>query len=85
MDYLLIGRVIRNVSFLMGLNFIIDETTTDSKKESGNNVGKTTVLRLIDFCLDGDGKNLGSGLIKIHPMPMAAIQIADKKVCAQRS
>ena len=27
-------------------------------KKSGNNVGKTTVLKLIDFCLGGDGKNI---------------------------
>ncbi|GAB3275540.1 DUF2326 domain-containing protein [Parahaliea aestuarii] len=42
----------------MGINLIVDETTTDQKTASGNSVGKTTVLRLIDFCLDGDGKNI---------------------------
>ena len=50
--------VIRKISFKKGINLIIDETKTDSKKESGNNVGKTTVIRLIDFCLGGDGKNI---------------------------
>ncbi|MFT4073484.1 MAG: DUF2326 domain-containing protein, partial [Dysgonamonadaceae bacterium] len=28
------------------------------KKESGNNVGKTTVIRLIDYCLGGKGENI---------------------------
>lgn len=50
--------VIRDITFHEGVNLIIDETTSSSKTESGNSVGKTTVLRLIDFCLDGDGKNI---------------------------
>ena len=49
---------IRDIEFQKGLNLIVDETKQLSKKESGNNVGKTTVLRLIDFCLGGDGKNI---------------------------
>ncbi len=52
------GHVIRNITFHKGINLIIDETKTEDKKESGNNVGKTTVLRLIDFCLGGEGKNI---------------------------
>ena len=52
------NNVIRKISFKKGINLIVDETKTDSKKESGNNVGKTTVIRLIDFCLGGDGKNI---------------------------
>ena len=51
-------RTIREIAFHKGLNLIIDETLTDNVQESGNNVGKTTVLRLIDFCLGGDGKNI---------------------------
>lgn len=54
------GNIIREIQFFTGLNLIIDETKTDSKKESGNNVGKTTILRLIDFCLGADGKNIYS-------------------------
>jgi len=50
--------LIRKIQFHKGINLIIDETKTTDKKESGNNVGKTTVLRLIDFCLGGDGKNI---------------------------
>ena len=52
------GHVIRDISFHKGINLIIDETKTEDKRESGNNVGKTTVLRLIDFCLGGKGKNI---------------------------
>ena len=47
--------IIRSINFHKGINLIIDETQTSDKKESGNNVGKTTVLRLIDFCLGGKG------------------------------
>ncbi len=52
------GHVIRDISFHKGINLIIDETKTEDKRESGNNVGKTTVLRLIDFCLGGKGENI---------------------------
>ena len=51
-------NIIRDIPFHKGINLIIDETTTSDKKESGNNVGKTTILRLIDYCLGGDGKNI---------------------------
>jgi uncharacterized protein YydD (DUF2326 family) len=44
-------RVIRDIEFRMGLNLIIDNTPIEDTKSTGNNVGKTTVLKLIDFCL----------------------------------
>lgn len=54
------GKEIRVIKFnKQGLSLIIDNTPTqiiDSK--SGNNVGKTTFLRAIDFCLGSEGKNL---------------------------
>lgn len=52
--------LIRNISFHKGMNFIVDETKSpgvDSKK-TGNNIGKTTVLRLINFCLGGSDKSI---------------------------
>lgn len=52
------GTVIREIPFHKGINLIVDETKTSNRKESGNNVGKTTVLRLIDFCLGGKGENI---------------------------
>lgn len=52
------NTVVRDISFHKGINLIIDETKTPDKKESGNNVGKTTVLRLIDYCLGGKGENI---------------------------
>lgn len=52
------SNLIRKIEFHKGLNLIVDETKTFDKKESGNNVGKTTVLRLIDFCLGGKGENI---------------------------
>lgn len=47
------GKVIRDIEFHKGLNLIVDETPEDTTG-TGNNVGKTTVLRLIDYCLGGD-------------------------------
>lgn len=46
---------IRNIPFQQGLNLIVDDTPTDSE-ETGNNVGKTTLLRLIDYCMGMDAK-----------------------------
>lgn len=50
--------LIREILFHKGINLIVDETTSKDKTESGNSVGKTTILRLIDFCLNGDGSNI---------------------------
>ena len=44
-------KIIRNIEFHNGLNLIIDETPNNDEKATGNNIGKTTVLKLIDFCL----------------------------------
>ena len=51
-------EVIRHIPFRKGINLIVDERTSAARTESGNSVGKTTVLRLVDFCLDGNGKNI---------------------------
>jgi len=45
--------IVRNIKFHNGLNLIVDETPSGGGKETGNNVGKTTVLMLIDFCFGG--------------------------------
>jgi uncharacterized protein YydD (DUF2326 family) len=50
--------LIRDISFHKGLNLIVDETRTSDRRESGNNVGKTTVLRLINYCFGSDGTNI---------------------------
>ena len=50
--------LIREIVFHKGLNLIVDETIENNKKTTGNNVGKTTVLRLVDFCLGSSGKNI---------------------------
>ena len=44
-------NIIRNIEFKNGLNLILDDTPSEDTKSTGNNVGKTTVLKLIDFCL----------------------------------
>jgi uncharacterized protein YydD (DUF2326 family) len=48
-------KVIRDISFRMGINLIVDES---SKEVTGNDVGKTTVLRLVDFCLGSKDKGI---------------------------
>ena len=47
-------KMIREINFRKGINLIVDE----SKEEhiTGNSVGKTTVLKLIDFCLGAKSK-----------------------------
>jgi len=51
--------IIRTISFRKGVNLIIDETTENQKlQDTGNSIGKTTVLRLIDYCLGSDGKSI---------------------------
>lgn len=50
--------VIREIKFREGLNLIVDETPAGDRKTTGNNVGKTTVLRLIDYCFGSDGRNI---------------------------
>lgn len=48
--------LIREINFKQGLNLIVDDTPSQDKKQTGNNVGKTTVLKLIDFCLGAKPK-----------------------------
>lgn len=49
------SEIIREINFSTGLNLIIDDTPVEDDKSTGNNVGKTTVLKLIDFCLGAKG------------------------------
>ncbi|MEA5140950.1 DUF2326 domain-containing protein [Arcicella rigui] len=49
------AKVIREIEFHKGLNLIIDES---ENQITGNSVGKTTVLKLVDFCLGADKKNI---------------------------
>lgn len=46
-------KVIRKIKFRKGINLIVDES---KDQITGNNVGKTTVLKLIDFCLGANPK-----------------------------
>ena len=48
-------EIIREINFRMGINLIIDES---EGKVTGNSVGKTTVLKLIDFCLGANPKTI---------------------------
>lgn len=54
-------HIIREIHFRKGMNLIVDETpekkSSDNTK-TGNSVGKTTVLQLVDFCLGGSPKGI---------------------------
>ena len=53
------NTIIRDIHFHKGINLIVDETPVNSSQQTtGNNVGKTTVLRLVDYCFGADGKNI---------------------------
>lgn len=47
------AEIIRKIKFRMGINLIVDKS---EGQITGNNVGKTTVLKLIDFCLGANPK-----------------------------
>lgn len=49
------SKVIREDKIHSGLNLIVDESDAQI---TGNSVGKTTVLKLIDFCLGANPKNI---------------------------
>ena len=50
--------LISDIQFHNGLNLIVDDTPSDTHTDTGNSVGKTTVLRLVDFCLGKDPKSI---------------------------
>jgi hypothetical protein len=52
------GSTIREIPFHKGLNLIVDDTPNGQGNETGNNVGKTTVLMLVDFCLGASPKHI---------------------------
>lgn len=51
-------NLLRTIPFKKGMNFIVDNTPVNDVRQSGNSVGKTTVLRLIDYCLGSSGENI---------------------------
>lgn len=44
---------IREISFNLGVSLIVDISEITNQQDTGNDVGKTTVLRLINYCLGG--------------------------------
>lgn len=49
------ASVLREIEFRKGINLIVDES---GEHITGNSVGKTTVLKLIDFCFGANKKNI---------------------------
>ena len=53
------GSLIREIIFHRGLNLIVDASKPSTNAQSsGNNIGKTTILRLINFCLGGEARDI---------------------------
>lgn len=54
------NEILRDITFNKnGLSLVVDSTPLKViNSESGNNVGKTTFVRVIDFCLGASGKDL---------------------------
>lgn len=51
------NETIRDIKFHNGLNLIVDNTPTKNNRiQTGNNVGKTTVLKLVDVCFGANPK-----------------------------
>ncbi len=73
--------IIRDISFQKGLNLIVDESNKLERKETGNNIGKTTILRLVDFCFGSDGKNIYmDGEFKKQPNTLIKNFLEDRQV-----
>lgn len=55
-------EILRELEFHKGMNLIVDDTPVSGDAENdlktGNNVGKTTVLKLIDFCFGAKARNI---------------------------
>lgn len=49
--------VVRLIKFKQGLNLILDKPAS-GPRGTGNSVGKTTVLRLVDYCLGSHGDDI---------------------------
>lgn len=94
------NEVIRDIPFNKGLNLIIDETPeTVDLKSTSNNIGKTTVIRLINFCLGSDPKNIyqdpefknrsneevKSFLIDQEVLIVLTLEMADENIVIERN
>lgn len=51
------GKIQREIPFKVGVNLILDKSTK-LDTETGNSVGKTTLLRVVDYCFGSNGKDI---------------------------
>lgn len=76
------GAIIRDIRFHAGLNLIVDETPVVSGKETGNNVGKTTILKIVDFCLGARAKGIYTDYEnKRNEYKLVKDFLVNKKIC----
>ena len=73
--------ILRDIRFHKGLNLIVDETiSAESPTTTGNNVGKTTVLKLVDYCLGAK-----AGIVYADPERRSAEYTAVRTYLEERS
>ena len=61
------STTLRTITFHKGINLIIDATKNeDDSTTSGNGVGKTTLLKLIDYCFGAEPSTLYSDNERIN-------------------
>ncbi|WP_043978137.1 DUF2326 domain-containing protein [Priestia megaterium] len=73
-------QIVRELEFHNGINLIVDETVNIANTETGNNVGKTTVLKLIDFCLGADAKIIYTDSENKKEIDLVKNYLVNKKV-----
>ncbi|MEB4859755.1 DUF2326 domain-containing protein [Priestia megaterium] len=73
-------QTVRELEFHNGINLIVDETVNIANTETGNNVGKTTVLKLIDFCLGADPKIIYTDSENKKEIDLVKDYLVNKKV-----
>lgn len=62
------GKLVREIGFGPGVNLIVAERSPNATdKDSRNGLGKTTLFRIIDFCLGSDPNRKGSLQTKYLP------------------
>lgn len=54
-------EIIREIKFQIGLNLIVDDTPNENLTDSGNGLGKTTVLKIIDYFFGADKNKIYTG------------------------
>jgi uncharacterized protein YydD (DUF2326 family) len=81
-------KVVREVKFVAGVNLVVAERSkTATDKDSRNGLGKTTLFRIIDFCLGSDVNKKGTLQAKQLPGWEFSLEldIRDRRISVTRA